>query len=352
MEKTPSRETPMPRLVTILHISDLHIGHIDPATGDAAVSNAAAFIFANHTCFDGVLGHHGRALKDLQQFYNHEIVEKEGEHPILVVSGDLTRVGDVQEFNNAADYLERTIDLNPPRGNNVGLNRGTSIDIPGNHDRWPGTPTIFGGPHAGFHARFPPNSLPSILPLILANGRTIEFIRIDTDASVSPRGQKRLRAVGSFQKQLGQIANQLGSRPKNSIRVLLMHHSWHRRGITLSIDRGSRGALNQFLVAHSIQVLMTGHVHTSYVQKFVPPIAGGQTVLECRCGTTTQIDQVSYTWRNFLGTFPHRGWPRNKLLVHRIYQAGSKTEWRVETFVRTNNGFVTEGPTGMESVDV
>jgi hypothetical protein len=83
------------------------------------------------------------------------------------------------------------------------------------------------------------------------------------------------------------------------------------------------------------------------LQVFVPPLPEAQPVLECRCGTTTQFDQVPYSWRTLLGTFPQRSWPGNTLLVHRLYDVGNATRWDVETFVRTkSSGFMSMGPLG------
>jgi Calcineurin-like phosphoesterase len=133
-------------LLTILHVSDLHIGEVDPASGDALVSPLAARLFSNLTWFDGVLGHHSRGLDDLHRFLID--MRKRDDHPVLVVSGDLTRVGGAIEFDNAADYLSVGLDKSPPLGNYVGLGFQSwrASSIPGNHDHWPGKPVVFGGP--------------------------------------------------------------------------------------------------------------------------------------------------------------------------------------------------------------
>lgn len=180
----------------------------------------------------------------------------------------------------------------------------------------------------------------------------MQFIGIDTDRDVSPRGLKRLRAVGSFQSQLGALGGLLTTKKREQIRVLLMHHSWHTRGLLLSIDRGSRSALNQFLVDHEVQIVLTGHTHHALVQKFIPPVRGAQPILEGRCGTTTQNDQVAYNWRTLFGTLPWRKWPRNALLVHRLYEEAGRTIWEAETFGRMRKGFVSRGQLGMDELDV
>jgi 3',5'-cyclic AMP phosphodiesterase CpdA len=343
------------RLLTILHASDLHIGEIDPVTGDAKYSPVFTKLIANFSWFDGVLGHHARGLEHLAAFYTK--LQKEGEEPLMLVSGDLTRVGADAEFDTAVDYLRSQVDLHPPAGNYVGLHWKDWKDrtIPGNHDHWPGTAKIFGKPGAGFHSFFPLADLPYVLPdRPLPNGRVVQFMGIDTDRDVSPKGLKRLRAVGSFQSQLAALGGKLKTKTPEQIRVLLMHHSWHKRGVLLSIDRGSRGALDQFLVDQEISVILTGHTHVPLAQYFVPQnVAHPRTVLEGRSGTTTQNDQVPYNWRTMFGLFPSRTWPKNSLLVHRIYHDDAEgTVWQAETFTRTKKGFVSIGLTGMEELGV
>ena len=55
-------------LKTFVHVSELHIGDIDPTNGDALVPNLARRIFQNFSYLDGLLGHHGRALRELAEF--------------------------------------------------------------------------------------------------------------------------------------------------------------------------------------------------------------------------------------------------------------------------------------------
>lgn len=55
-------------LATLLHISDLHIGSIDPNTGDATINPAVQIGLDNFPIFDGLLGHHGSALRALAEF--------------------------------------------------------------------------------------------------------------------------------------------------------------------------------------------------------------------------------------------------------------------------------------------
>ena len=338
------------RLLTLLHISDLHIGHVDSSSGDAAVSAPFVTFFSNFTWFDGILGHHARGLADLTAFYS----QLKTESPLLLVTGDLTRVGDGVEFDNADDFLCSGLDLNPPNGNFVGLHHRGWLQhaIPGNHDHWPGLPTIWGGPHSALKVYFP--TLPYVgPPLQLSNGRVLQIACINTDADVGPGSLSRAGGIGRFQNQLTALAPRLGARRPGYIRVLLMHHSWNHSGWALTLHPATRGALAQFLVDHGIQVVLTGHIHTPQLTLFQPQQNQAHQVLECRCGTTTQADQVPYSWHTLGGLFPQRSWPPNTLVVHRLREQDRSTIWDVETFVRSRaSGFVSAGPGGQTSLRV
>src|SRR5690242_9570069 len=92
-----------------MHISDLHIGELDPATGDADMGPVMQFMSANTPLLDGLLGHHARGLQDLQSFWNG--LRAKDSNAEVIVSGDVTRWGGWNELNNANDFLGATLDL-------------------------------------------------------------------------------------------------------------------------------------------------------------------------------------------------------------------------------------------------
>jgi hypothetical protein len=134
------------RLHTTVQISALYLGSIEPVTGDALASRPAAQLLAQFPWCDGVLGHHGRALQDLEVFDSGLVNERED--PLLMVSGDVTRCGDGVELTAANNFLPSQPNLHPPQGSYVGLRDPpwSHVAIPGHHDHWPGQPVIFGGP--------------------------------------------------------------------------------------------------------------------------------------------------------------------------------------------------------------
>lgn len=343
----------MADLLTLLHISDLHLGEIDPVTGNARVSSAAAKLFAQFSWFDGVLGHSGRALQDLEVFQRS--LGTNGEPLRLIVSGDITRCGNGAEFIIAGGYLSADIDLNPPNNNRVGLRHAfwRYAAIPGNHDHWSGTPHPWGGPTKDLLQCFPRTRFPFVESKLLANGRTLQIAGINTDADVRPWGAARTFARGSFQSQLSSLSPMLGRPRDDQVRALLIHHSWHRQGVALSINQGSKAALAQFLVQHDIRVILSGHTHEPLVRKFKPPFKNAQDVLECRSGTASQHDHVPYEWHTLLGKFPSRKWPPNTLLVHRLRDDNGVTYWEAETYLRSPRiGFQSIGSRGTRRIAV
>ena len=106
-------------LATLLHISDLHIGSLDPTTGDANISPAVQAGLDNFPLFDGLLGHHAKGLRDLAEFV--EELRASDEKFQILVTGDLSRDGDAPELALARRFFESEIDLLPPNGDYVGL---------------------------------------------------------------------------------------------------------------------------------------------------------------------------------------------------------------------------------------
>lgn len=323
------------RLATFLHISDLHFGRIDPATFDAR----APGIWAKSKHFDGLLGHQYRSLVRLEKFYTRLYQEEEAQ---LIVTGDLTTVGHKEEFDTANEFLGGR--LTPPKGNDLGLEveNWNRWAIPGNHDYWPGLPTIIGPPTAELRMLFP--NLPMLLPPFnLPGGHELHFLWISTDEDVSPWRSDRILARGSFTSQLADLDGMLGVPENHMIRVLCLHHSPSHNGFTLRMDHRSRASLNDFIVEHDIAVLLCGHIHTPQVRSFTARhTTTGKSVkcVEGRCGTTTLRTTLPFEWKTVLGNRPGR--PKrhpNSLLVHRLFEEDDKLFWNTETYMENTYRF-------------
>jgi hypothetical protein len=290
---------------------------------------------------DGFLGHSYKSLTVLDSFFGDMVNNEAAE---LIVTGDITRVGGALEFDLARTYLED--ELVPPMGNFVGLRQKDWLRraIPGNHDHYPGVPSLIGGPTPGLTAMFP--KMPQVFTSPLgSNGHQLTFILISTDADVGPWSPNRVAARGSFKSQLKSL-RPIGPKDDKEIRVLCLHHSTEHRGLTLEIDDGSREELMNFIVDYGVAVLLSGHIHEPPLVKIATAVhtkGNSANYLGARCGTTTQrnLFHVPYYWRNIVIrlNLARRGHWSNTLLVHRIFEENGEILWESKLFLETPKGF-------------
>lgn len=325
-------------LATFVHISDIHIGEIDPGTGDAKTSWLAAQAYSNTPWLDGLLGHHGRALHELDDF----VVDLKTKEPTvrLLVTGDLSRFGARSELRDARAYIEGEIDITPPHGNDVGLRlAGHILVIPGNHDHWGGTAGP-GGVHGSRYKTVFQKQVPFLHSVQLEKSKHIVFLGINSDANVYKLSAKRVLAIGAFQSQLQQLHAWLKTKRDDEFRILLIHHSWFQGGTTLRMDSASKGALEEFMVDNQVSAMLCGHSHHPLLNCFTANAArNSSTVYELRCGSTTQHDAVPLKWKTLLQKRPRRNWQPNSLIVHRVYQDTDAMMWRSELHARGQGGF-------------
>ena len=341
-ERTPA--------ATFLQISDLHIGDVDTATGDATLSPAAAHVVSNLTWFDGLLGHHGMALQQLEQFCAGPDLGKKFE---VIVTGDYSRCGSVSELNIAKRFILADIGLVPPAKTGLHLgNEKTLIGIPGNHDQWAGRFHPIGGHPSNYPRVFSHPTLPWVDKTRTVGGRNLIFAGIDSDCDVGPRDQARLLAKGDFRSQLATLGSMVGPKEQSEIRVLLIHHSWDRKGLTLRMRRAAKQALEQFLDQYGFSIIMTGHTHRPLLQSFTVGTAKS-VVWELRCGTTTQHDVTPYKWVTLLGRFPSRSkWPQNTLVLHKLYVDPGQTTWEAQVYERVKGKFRPCGHSGFATFTI
>lgn len=327
------------RLNTFVHISDIHIT-------DARMDAQVAALYVLFPKLDGFLGHSYDSLTKLDPFFDNL---KNKEDARLILTGDLTRVGAQWEFETAQEFLET--ELTPPKGESVGLSLSNwrELTIPGNHDRYPGIPFLFGGPTKAFYTIFPSVPIPSMpttvdIPLHSSNGHLLKFLLIDTDADVSPWSPNRAAAKGSFVSQLQDLSGQLNTQASDEIRVLCLHHSRAKGGLLLRMDSQSSAALDEFIVSHGVAVLLSGHIHEPPSVKLATAhgSSGSTEYLEARCGTTSQMSlfHKPHYWRNLYGLHIKKNPKANSLLVHRIYEINGEILWESELFREGSSDFV------------
>jgi hypothetical protein len=317
-------------LLTLVHVSDVHFGDLSLAE-DAPMDSEASRWWRHHARFDGFHGHHHAALVHLRQRYAELRRTLDPDEQLrLVVTGDLTAFGGAMQFQLARQYLEDAIALG--RGNRLGLELpdGLELAIPGNHDHWPGDRTIFGEETHGLGHLFPER--PFVAPPIrVASGVKVVVAGIDSDADTRPWGPARFTARGHFESQLAALAPRLGAPSADEIRVLLVHHSrMHSTSLGVEMMGGdSQEALDEFMRAHDIAVLLTGHVHHAEGDVWTVDDGKGRQwqALEVRCGTTTQRDKAPRDWKLTPEEEIER-FPTNTLVVHRLTRTGDGgIEW-------------------------
>jgi 3',5'-cyclic AMP phosphodiesterase CpdA len=335
---------PAGHLATFVHVSDLHIGQLDPTTGHAKQDAYTAHWIQNIPWCDGYLGHSGIALRQLDVFF-HRL--QQDERAEVIITGDLTTVGMGIEFDLAHRYLGDISTFSPPLRLGLGQKNYADRTILGNHDHWPGRlaknaidfAMLDNRPAPPGHSSVPPpaSHLPSLPDVdrvpVGTRGGYVLFVRLDSDADVDPKGHDRLFARAAFESQLTKARQILASpRPASQYRVLLLHHSPANPDYVLGMSARMRAKLEKFLDDTDIRVVLTGHMHEPEWSQFT---AGTTPCLEARCGTTTQRDTFAASW------FPRTA-PMNTLLVHRLFEVtpSGAVAWEVETYVRTKKGFV------------
>jgi 3',5'-cyclic AMP phosphodiesterase CpdA len=300
--------------------------------------------------FDGLLGHSFHALVKLERFYG-QIAE---EDPFLIVTGDITACGSKDEYSSANSFLSSELRL--PNGNDVGLGRPdwNKLGVSGNHDNWPGTPTIFGGPTIYKSKTY--RSMPDYqrAVLLLSHGYMISFLMIDTDADVRSRGPSRFLARGAFRSELAKLGPKISVPEKKEIRVLLLHHSsqFTSGNPALQITNDSKRALYDFAAKHNVRIFLCGHTHLVRLKEFdVDFLNAKYRVFEACCGATTRRTDLPPDAANLWGAYPHRNfWRPNSLLVHRLLDDGTRLIWQTKVYFEKPTGFTEDAQLGHEIV--
>lgn len=320
----------MTSLATFLHISDLHIGEIDAETGDAANEPEVVRQFPLIPTLQGLLGHHYRAANSLCELF---ALLKAEENAKLIVTGDITRCGSLEEFNTAIELLEGGADFGWRGKHGLGSPDWRARSVPGNHDHWTGQPSLLG--RGTTHSEFFP-SFPQIgVKIEVHNGVCLRFICLDSDADNDPMATNRALARGAFETQLVEAEQVLDTASKREIRVVVLHHSRAHKGRVLSIRKETRALFDEFIWKHNIQVLLSGHLHTPLVDPIEIEAKGYRwRGFEARCGTSTARTTAPLKWNMRLKSEP------NFVLVHRISEDSGNLIWSTFPYLL--------GPTGFE----
>ncbi|MGV8953294.1 MAG: metallophosphoesterase family protein, partial [Cypionkella sp.] len=198
----------------ILHISDLHFGHHDPALAEGFADDINA------------------------------------QSPDLIVaSGDFTQIGTKEEFEQARDFLAT---LTAP-----------IFAVPGNHD----VPAVnvlrrFFNPYGYYHRYISPNLEP--------------FLEMDGVALVGMRTSRRARLEWNWghgtisRSQLEDLEERFAQASPKAIRVIVAHHPllFPTEPMLQKTKRVKHAdaALATF-AGLGVRLVLSGHFHLSYVRK-------------------------------------------------------------------------------------
>jgi len=198
----------------IVHLSDLHFGHHDPAIAAGLAADLAA--------------------------------QSPG---LVVVSGDFTQLGTSAEFEMARGFLDT---LPAP-----------FFAVPGNHDLGRSPLRRFLRPYSYYRRYISQNIEPYLeLPgVAIAGLNTTRRALADRDWSNGSINRSQLAALGQT----------FGSAPQNALRIVVAHHPLMQpEGITAKPTRAvRRSALAlEALSALGVRLVLSGHFHLSFVRRY------------------------------------------------------------------------------------
>ena len=266
---------------TIVHISDLHFGRIDPAIPPALKSAIEA------------------ARPDL-----------------IVISGDLTQRAKNREFTEARAFLDTL--------------PASQIVVPGNHDvplynvfaRWL-------RPRAGFERYFGSESQPTFVD------NEIAVVGINTARSFTVKNGRISR------DQVVRACAKLTSAVQNAVRIVVTHHPFALEDVTSHELVGRAQMAMEAFSACRVDIILSGHVHTSHTIASTERYRtlSGRSTLLVQAGTATSTRR-----RGEENAFNILNVDRERLAITRMSWRGNSASpafrpRTVEEFERRDNGW-------------
>ncbi|ODY27630.1 metallophosphoesterase family protein [Vibrio parahaemolyticus] len=236
--------------VKIVHISDLHISeHIlrDPSQ---------SFKLPHR------YGH------DVQAFLSLDNYLKNSEWDLLVITGDVTRIGNVESFENVRNWLEGQLLLG---GHQIGLKLNDIEDrdyviIPGNHDRFNGKLTQ--GGLDNYHSQFNPIRSGSNKSFYFGKHRINVHLYDSTESN------------GSFAYGYLSPSDMVSKNLDENINIALLHHHFiqppeHAREAATELTNSAD--VSAYILNSEFDGVFFGHTHQGYIGN--PKIATLKSVL-------------------------------------------------------------------------
>lgn len=291
-------------MIRLLHVSDLHVGHVPWWVGTSAPLAPGAV--RKKTWWPSKRGHDERVAESLAAHWLtlRRVAQRDGDLARIVATGDLSRTGDDAELGCAARFLHatwtdrdtRTGKSFPPGDRLFGLGAGLdaqadpeAFTVPGNHDYWRGwlmNPSVDDSvlaPH------FWP--LPWVYRFVDPQDERLEvhLCGLDTLSGLGGLSLRQFFAKGAIARDHLELAvlrlddarsaardrGRLAELDVRVLRVVAMHH----RIDDLADERWFERWLND----HTIGALLCGHSHEAGVAT-----APGTATLQAICGTSMQ----------------------------------------------------------------
>jgi len=230
----------MKNIITIIHISDLHISEQLVKSADETLK------------FPHRYGHDYNAFLALDKFLNNE------KWDFLVISGDISRAGNNESFIWARNWIEGTIQIdNYAIGLNLKNKKNKNyIIVPGNHDRFNGN--LQQTSLDKYYRQFGGNISGDAIKKFNIKNKTINFHLFDSTTSDK-----------SF--AYGEIENNdliLKETNKNDINIAILHHHFiqppeHKREYNTELKNSAEVAA--YMIENNFNAILFGHTHKSFI---------------------------------------------------------------------------------------
>jgi 3',5'-cyclic AMP phosphodiesterase CpdA len=266
-----------------------------------------------------------------------------GDPLYTVLSGDLTRIGDADEFVVARQYLHDSVQrdaLGRAKPATLGLPRDHAFTVPGNHDHWDGRESY---PQPAYNPRLFPAQFEScpwdnLANALLSRNRTLRLEIFGIDSSSGLAGTRKSLdaggsiALGEFDLLERALADADAVPVDTSItraRLVICHHSFAKSSLlspTQVLNRRWRRALTNLCGEFGVTAILTGHTHTSLCQK---RYAGG------RAGLDTYELRSPTAFQGMAEAMKHGFW------VHQMYRPAprARAKWRSRLYLYSGGRF-------------
>lgn len=268
-------------MIKIVHISDLHISEhiLRGPSGESKLPHR--------------YGHDVQAFMALDQFLRNT------EWDLLLLTGDVSRIGNKESFESVRNWLENEIVFGATR---VGLNLSKSnsrryVIIPGNHDRFNGelTQRSLDNYCQEFDA-----VKPGDVKTILIGNETVNLHLFDSTASNGSFAYGKIEQRSLVPKSL----------QSQHIDLALLHHHFlqppkHPREIATELINSSEVAI--YMLNTGFDGIFFGHTHKGYI---------GRPSVEILSGLLNDKRKIPRVWTRFVPKFLLRRRDEDSLVAY------------------------------------